>query len=72
MQISCKNQPNVVSNTAIILMYDEGRPWKFHDKYDHTNILQVFIFYTHLVRLNLKCLDIIFENKIDKMYILKF
>ena len=48
-------------------MYDEGRPWKFHDKYDHTNILQVFTFYTHY---NLKCLDINFENKIDKMYII--
>ena len=67
MQISCKNQPNVVSNTAIILMYDEGRPWKFHDKYDHTNILQEFNFYPHN---NLKCLDINFENKIDKMYII--
>ena len=54
-------------------MYDEGRPWKFHDKYDHTNILQVFTFYIHSLQFNLDCrylvsADISFENKIDKMY----
>ena len=51
-------------------MYDEGRPWKFHDKYDHTNILQVFNFYTH--SLQFKLFDISFENKIEKMYKLDF